>query len=67
MLVADLGGPTMFARIGVVRALNRHREPVAKPARSERRRTGLRGHLAGALRQFGKFVRVERWRRLARL
>ncbi|MDH2354844.1 hypothetical protein QCM80_29875 [Bradyrhizobium sp. SSUT112] len=24
MLVADLGGPTMFARIGVMRALNRH-------------------------------------------
>jgi hypothetical protein len=23
MLVADLGGPTMFARIGVMRALNR--------------------------------------------
>jgi hypothetical protein len=24
MLVADLGGPPMFARIGVMRALNRH-------------------------------------------
>jgi len=24
ILVADLGGPTMFARIGVMRALNRH-------------------------------------------
>jgi len=24
MLVADLGGPTMFARIGMRRALNRH-------------------------------------------
>jgi hypothetical protein len=24
ILVATLGGPTMFARIGVVRALNRH-------------------------------------------
>jgi hypothetical protein len=23
MLIADLGGPTMFARIGVIRALNR--------------------------------------------
>lgn len=31
MLVVDLGGPTMFARIGVVRALNRHRKPVAGP------------------------------------
>jgi hypothetical protein len=24
MLVVELGGPTMFARIGVMRALNRH-------------------------------------------
>lgn len=24
ILVADLGGPTMFARIGIMRALNRH-------------------------------------------
>ena len=24
ILVAELGGPTMFARIGVMRALNRH-------------------------------------------
>jgi hypothetical protein len=28
MLVAELGGPTMFARIGVMRALNRHVERV---------------------------------------
>ena len=28
MLVADRGGPTMFARIGVMRALNRHVERV---------------------------------------
>ena len=26
ILVADLGGPTMFARIGRLRALNRHVE-----------------------------------------
>ena len=26
ILVADLGGPTMFARIGIMRALNRHAE-----------------------------------------
>jgi len=26
ILVATLGGPTMFARIGVLRALNRHVE-----------------------------------------
>jgi hypothetical protein len=31
MLVVDLGGPTMFARIGVVRGLNRHHKEVAKP------------------------------------
>ena len=28
MLVVTLGGPTMFARIGVMRALNRHVERV---------------------------------------
>jgi hypothetical protein len=28
ILVATLGGPTMFARIGVMRALNRNVEPV---------------------------------------
>jgi hypothetical protein len=38
MLVADLGGPTMFARIGVMRALNRHRVREFKP--SQRRITG---------------------------
>ncbi len=27
-LVADLGGPTMFARIGALRVLNRHVERV---------------------------------------
>jgi hypothetical protein len=33
-LAVDLGGPTMFARIGVIRALNRHHKPVAKPHKS---------------------------------
>jgi hypothetical protein len=33
MLVPDRGGPTMFARIGVIRALNRHQEQRAKPRR----------------------------------
>jgi hypothetical protein len=28
LLVAELGGPTMFARIGVMRALNGHAEPT---------------------------------------
>jgi hypothetical protein len=35
MLVAELGGPTMFARIGVMRALNRHVERVFDPSRND--------------------------------
>jgi hypothetical protein len=35
MLVARLGGPTMFARIGVMRALNRHAERVFNPNRKD--------------------------------
>jgi hypothetical protein len=35
LLVVDLGGPTMFARIGVVRALNRHVERVFDTSRKE--------------------------------
>ena len=43
MLVADRGGPTMFARIGVMRALNRHVERVFDPSRKEiRRLAGMR-------------------------
>jgi hypothetical protein len=38
MLVADRGGPTMFARIGVMRALNRHVERVFDPSRKEKHR-----------------------------
>jgi hypothetical protein len=33
MLVADLGGPSMFVRIGVMRALNRNVERVSDPSR----------------------------------
>jgi hypothetical protein len=33
ILVATLGGPTMFARIGIMRALNRHVERVFNPSR----------------------------------
>jgi hypothetical protein len=36
MLVAELGGPTMFARIGVMRALNRNVERVFDPSRKEK-------------------------------
>jgi hypothetical protein len=35
LLVVELGGPTMFARIGVMRALNRHVERVYNPDRKE--------------------------------
>jgi hypothetical protein len=35
MLVATLGGPTMFARIGVMRALNRHIERLFNPSRED--------------------------------
>jgi len=33
ILVATLGGPTMFERIGIMRALNRHIERVFDPSR----------------------------------
>jgi hypothetical protein len=35
ILVATLGGPTMFARIGIMRALNRHVERVFDPLRKD--------------------------------
>ena len=35
ILVATSGGPTMFARIGVMRALNRHVERVFNPDRMD--------------------------------
>ncbi len=35
ILVATHGGPTMFARIGVMQALNRHVERVFDPTRKE--------------------------------
>jgi hypothetical protein len=35
MLVATLGGPTMFARIGVMPALNRNVERVFNPDRKD--------------------------------
>jgi hypothetical protein len=35
LLVAEHDGPTMLARIGVMRALNRHVEPVFNPARKD--------------------------------
>jgi hypothetical protein len=35
LLVAEHGGPTMLARIGVMRALNRHAERVFNPDRKD--------------------------------
>ena len=35
LLVAEHDGPAMFARIGVIRALNRHVERVFNPSRKE--------------------------------
>jgi hypothetical protein len=35
MLVVELGGPTMFARIGVMQALNRHHVREFNPKRKE--------------------------------
>jgi hypothetical protein len=35
LLVAELDGPTMFARIGVMRALNRNVERVIDPSRKD--------------------------------
>jgi len=35
ILVATLGGPTMFARIGVMRALNRHHVRELNPKHKE--------------------------------
>jgi hypothetical protein len=38
ILVATSGGPTMFARIGVMRVLNRHVERVFNPDRKDHHR-----------------------------
>jgi hypothetical protein len=35
MLVAETGGPTMFARIGIMRALNRQVERLFNPDRTD--------------------------------
>ena len=35
LLVAEHDGPAMFARIGVIKALNRHVERVFNPSRKE--------------------------------
>jgi hypothetical protein len=35
ILVAEQGGPTMFARIGIMRAMNRNVERVFNPSRKD--------------------------------
>lgn len=35
LLVVELGGPTLFARIGIMRALNRHYVPEFNPKGKE--------------------------------
>jgi hypothetical protein len=35
LLVVELGGPTLFARVGVMRALNRHADRVFNPDRKD--------------------------------
>ncbi len=42
LLVAEHDGPTMFARIGVMRALNRHVERVFDPSRKDPHRARRR-------------------------
>jgi hypothetical protein len=42
ILVATSGGPTMFARIGIMRALNRHVERVFDPDRKDHHHWGRR-------------------------
>jgi hypothetical protein len=36
LLVAEHDGPSLFARIGVMRALNRHVERVFEPSRKDK-------------------------------
>jgi hypothetical protein len=42
LLVAEHDGPTMFARIGVMRALNRHKPPAPKIAPRRKRAKAYR-------------------------
>jgi hypothetical protein len=51
ILVATSGGPTMFARIGVMRVLNRHVERVFNPDRK-----GHHTGAAGSWRGISRFV-----------
>jgi hypothetical protein len=41
LLVAEHDGPTMLARIGVMRALNRHVERVFNPSRADSHAIGI--------------------------
>ena len=48
MLVAEHDGPTMFARIGVMRALNRHVERVFDPPGTPQAGAGRMKHIIPA-------------------
>ena len=65
IVVADRGGPTMFARVGVMRALNRHVERLFDPSRKERhwgrRKTRTRSMKQEAVEVAAR-VKDERWR-----
>jgi hypothetical protein len=54
ILVATSGGLTMLARIGVMRALNRHVERVFDPSRKNKH-SGRRRKLAGSMTKAGSY------------
>jgi hypothetical protein len=58
ILVATSGGPTMFARIGVMRALNRHVERVFDPSRKDKH------WAAGSWRAIDSLCAPHTWRSL---
>ena len=64
MLVVDLNGPTMMARIGIMRALNRHVERVFDPSRKEKA-LGTQEAGSGSMTQPGN-VRFDAFRTRAR-
>jgi hypothetical protein len=57
LLVAEHDGPTMFARIGVMRALNRHVERVFNPDRKDQN-WGRRKLARGSMTMTGKVSRL---------
>jgi hypothetical protein len=65
MLVADLGGPTMFARIGIMRALNRSRpirgaEPEARQDSQDRPMSEARTSCSTRSAAWSRMLRARR-------